>query len=88
MLPLIGLGFVAPLVVWLVFRGRGPYLEDQAKESLNFQITSDHLVRGGGVLTAVRVGLVVFASSAIVQLVLGIVAAVAVGRYEWYRYPL
>ncbi|GAA3807519.1 DUF4870 domain-containing protein [Cellulomonas soli] len=87
-LPLLGLGFVAPLVIWLVFRGRGPYLEDQAKESLNFQITLLIAYAVGGVLTIILVGFVILAAAAILQLVLGIVAAVAVGRYEWYRYPL
>jgi hypothetical protein len=38
LLVLVG-GFVAPLIIWLVFKGRGPFLEHHAKESLNFQIT-------------------------------------------------
>ena len=31
--------FVAPLVISLVFKGRGQFVEEQAKEALNFQIT-------------------------------------------------
>jgi uncharacterized Tic20 family protein len=33
------LSFVPALVIWLVFRGRGPFTDEQAKEALNFQIT-------------------------------------------------
>src|ERR1035437_4434368 len=33
------IGFVAPLVIWLIYRERGQYVEDQSKEALNFQIT-------------------------------------------------
>src|SRR5450756_990054 len=33
------LSFIAPLVIWLVYRERGRYVEDQSKEALNFQIT-------------------------------------------------
>ena len=32
-------GWLAPLVILLVFKGRGAYVENQAKESLNFQLT-------------------------------------------------
>ena len=70
-LPLLSLGFVPPLVLWLVFRGRGPFLEHHAKESLNFQLASPVLF-----------GLLV------VWVVLGVLAAVAASRWEWYRYPL
>ncbi|MFI2752481.1 DUF4870 domain-containing protein [Cellulomonas sp. P22] len=82
--------FVVPLVVWLVFKGRGPYLEDQAKEALNFQITVMIANLAGGVLTAVTLGFAfpVLGAIGIANLVLAILAAVASSRYEWYRYPL
>lgn len=82
--------FVAPLVIWLVFRGRGPYLEHQAKEALNFQITLVLAYIAGGLLTLVTFGIgspILFVIG-IVQLVFQILAAVAAGRYEWYRYPV
>lgn len=83
-------GFLAPLVIWLVFRGRGPYLEDQAKESLNFQITVVIAYVAAGILTAVTFGIggISLAVVGVGQLVLQILAAVAAGRYEWYRYPV
>ncbi|UZN01801.1 DUF4870 domain-containing protein [Cellulomonas sp. S1-8] len=89
LLPLLGVGFLAPLVVWLVFRGRGPFLEHHAKESLNFQITL--LIAGiaGAVLTAVTFGLAspVLIALGVAWVVLAILAAVAASRWEWYRYP-
>jgi uncharacterized Tic20 family protein len=33
------LSFVPALVIWLVFRGRGRFTDEHAKEALNFQIT-------------------------------------------------
>ena len=82
--------FVAPLVIWLVFRGRGPYLEHQAKEALNFQITLVLAYIAGGLLTLVTFGIAspILFVIGIVQLVFQILAAVAAGRYEWYRYPV
>ena len=87
-LPLIGLGFIAPLVIWLIFRGRGPYLEHQAKESLNFQLTLLIVIIIGYILTLVLIGIVVLVIAGIGALVLEIMAAVAASRFEWYRYPL
>jgi len=86
-LPLVGLGFLAPLVIWLCFRGRGPYLEDQAKEALNFELTLLIGAVVGGVLLLVIVGIVILIAVSIASLVFGIIAAIAASRYEWYRYP-
>lgn len=88
-LPIVGLSFVVPLVIWLVFKGRGQFLEDQAKESLNFQIT---LVIAGiaiSIISVLTLGIgallyLVF----IVAFVFMILAAVATNRGELYRYPV
>lgn len=80
--------FVAPLVIWLVFKGRGPYLEDQAKESLNFQLTLLIAYVVGGVTSILGIGLIILAVAGIAQLLFAILAAVSVSRFEWYRYPV
>ncbi|QEE61404.1 DUF4870 domain-containing protein [Salinibacterium sp. dk2585] len=33
------LSFLPPLIIWLVFKDRGSFTDQEAKESLNFQIT-------------------------------------------------
>lgn len=33
------LGFLGPLIIWLAKRGDSRFIDDQSKESLNFQIT-------------------------------------------------
>lgn len=86
--PLVGLSFIAPLVIWLVFRGRGPYLENQAKESLNFQLTLLIAYVVGGVLTVIGIGLLILLAAWVVSVIFGIMAAIAVSKYEWYRYPI
>ncbi|MBO9567867.1 MULTISPECIES: DUF4870 domain-containing protein [Cellulomonas] len=89
-LPLLGLGFVPPLVVWLVFRGRGPFLEHHAKESLNFQLASLVALALAAVVAVVTFGLLspVLLGVLVAWVVLGVLAAVAASRWEWYRYPL
>ena len=82
--------FLAPLVVWLVFKGRGPYLDDQAKEALNFQITVVIAYIASGILAGITFGVLFFLPFVVgvVALVFSILAAVAVNKGEWYRYPL
>lgn len=82
--------FVAPLIIWLVYRGRGPYLEDQAKEALNFSLTVLIGYVASGILTAVSFGLLGFVPAlvGVAALILGIIAAVAANKYTWYRYPV
>ena len=86
--PLVGLGLWVPLVVWLVFRGRGPFLEHHAKEALNFHITLVVATISAAVLAVVTVGIAMPLVFLVViwQLVLAIVASVAANRGEWYRY--
>ncbi|GEA83872.1 MAG: DUF4870 domain-containing protein [Cellulomonas sp.] len=80
--------FLAPLVIWLVFKGRGAYLEHQAKESLNFQLTLLIVYIVGSILLLVVVGIVILIAAGIGALVLQIMAAVAASKFEWYRYPV
>jgi len=77
-------------VIWLVFKGRGPFLEDQAKEALNFQITVVIAYIASGILAGVTLGVLFFLPFVVgvVALVFSILAAVAVNKGEWYRYPL
>ena len=39
LLPLLGFGFIAPLVIYLVKKDDSDFVADQAREALNFQIT-------------------------------------------------
>jgi uncharacterized protein len=88
-LPIIGLSFVVPLVIWLVFKGRGPFLEDHAKEALNFQITLVIAAIGISIITAVTLGLgAILYVAFIVAVVFMILAAMAANRGEIYRYPV
>lgn len=88
LVPVIGFGFIAPLVVWLVFKGRGPFLEHHAKESLNFQLTLLIAYVVGGILSVIGIGILILVAVWVVQIVFAILAAVATSRFEWYRYPL
>ena len=82
------LSFVAPLVIWLVFKDRGRFVEEQAKEALNFQITLAIAAVAITILTTITFGLAspLFLAF-LVALVFMVMGAIATNRGEAYRYP-
>lgn len=94
----IAVSLFGPLVVLLVFKGRGRFLDEQAKEALNFQITHALIqiigVIGATVLTVVSFGLLAFVYAVVFWIVylwmaiFAIVAAVGVNNGQAYRYPM
>lgn len=82
------LGFLAPLVVWLVYKDRGRFVEEQSKEALNFQIT---IVIGyvvSGITMIIGIGFLLFFVVWVISIVFAIMAAIAVNKGQAYRYPV
>jgi len=90
----LGIGcFLGPLIIWLVKKDTMPFVDDQGKEALNFNITVGIIflalllltviTLGLGVLIAWPVGVVV----GVAWLVLTIVAAIRANEGVRYRYP-
>src|SRR5215218_1343598 len=81
------LGFVAPLIVLLVFGPRSAFVRANAVESLNFNLS--WLLYGiiAVILAFVLIGFVILIVLAIAYLVLVIVASVKANNGEVYRYP-
>jgi len=81
------LGFVAPLVVWLVFRERSAFLDRHGKEALNFQIAYLVYFVVAGLSILIVVGLVLLPLVGIAWVVFMILASVKASQYQDYRYP-
>ena len=79
--------FISPLVIWLAKRDESAFAADQAKESLNFQITVLILRLVCLVLVCCLVGILLFIPLEIAQLVLVIVASMQANDGKRYRYP-
>ena len=81
------LGFVAPLIVLLVFGPRSAFVRANAVESLNFNLT--WLLYGivAVILAFVLIGIPILIVLGIAYLVLVIVASVKANNGEVYRYP-
>ena len=83
-----GVGFVlGPLVVWLMKKDEHPFIEEQGKESLNFQITMFIAAIVSGILTLVVIGFFLLIAVGIVMVVFPIIASIKASNGEHFRYP-
>ena len=84
--PAIG-SVIGPLIVWLIKKDQYPFVDEQGKEALNFQITM--LIYGfvAGLLMFVCIGFLLLPAVAIVDIVLLIIAAIKANDGHHYRYP-
>jgi uncharacterized Tic20 family protein len=80
--------WLVPLIAYLVLKDRGPFVRWHTRQALNFHITLAIAYAAGFVLTFVIVGSLVLIAAGVVQIVFGIIAAVAANRGEFYRIPL
>ncbi|MFD7308818.1 DUF4870 domain-containing protein [Promicromonospora sp. NPDC059942] len=81
--------FVPPLVIWLVFKDRSRFVEQEAKESLNFTITVIIANVALAIIAAVTFGLgTILYIVLIAAVVFQILAAVENGKGAPYRYPV
>jgi uncharacterized Tic20 family protein len=83
---LIG-GIVGPLVIWLMRKDDMSFAADQAKETLNFQITVYLIGLVCCILFLILIGFVLFGLLVVAHVVLTIIAAVKASEGVAYRYP-
>ncbi len=79
---------IGPLVIWLIKREEHPFVNDQGRESLNFQISITVYLIASGVLAFVLIGIPLLIALAILNPVLVVIASIRANNGEPYRYPL
>jgi len=86
--------FIGPLVIWLMKKDTMPFVGDQAREALNFNITVAIIFFALFVLTLVTLGIGALLTVPIMilvglaWLVFTIIASIKANQGERYRYPL
>ena len=81
---MVGFPFLGPLIVWMIKKDESPFIGDQAKEALNFQIA----VMIAFVICGITcVGLLLVPVVAIAALIYSILAAIEANKGVYYRYP-
>jgi uncharacterized Tic20 family protein len=84
----IGLNWLGPLIVYLVKKDEHPFIADQSREALNFNLSVFIYIIASAILIILVIGILLLPVVAIVWLVLTIMAAVRANNGESYRYPL
>lgn len=80
--------FIPGLIVWILKKDDSAYLNDQAKEALNFQITIALAMFVSSILVWLLIGFILIPVVWILNIVFCIIAAIATSKGELYRYPL
>lgn len=85
----IVLGFIVPLIIWLVNKDQQgkDFVNDQAKEALNFQITLLIAYVIGTVLSVIIIGIFISFAAWIACIVFSIIGGLKANSGEAYRYP-
>lgn len=81
-------GFVGPLVIWLIKKDESPYVDDQGKEALNFQIWVTIAAVVSYLAIAVFIGCLMLPAVVVLSLVFSIMGTMKANEGIAYRYPL
>ena len=81
-------GFVVSLVIFLVYKDRGPFVRAHAANSLNVQIITAILLLASTVLMIVFIGFLTYGLVIVVATVIHVIGAVKANNGEWWTPPL
>jgi uncharacterized Tic20 family protein len=81
------LNIVAPLILWLIKKDSMPFVNDQGKEVLNFQITVSIIIFACMLTFWLLLPILVAIVIGLTALVLMIIAAIQANEGTAYRYP-
>ena len=86
------LGFICALVIYLVYKDRGPFVRHHTANALNVQILGAILVVGGIILTVTVIGAIIGIPMIVVGglyvLIAHIIGAIKANSGEWWNPPM
>ena len=78
---------LGPLIVWQLKKDMDPFVDQQGKEALNFQLTFSLAMMICGVLAWILIGFPLMVLVSVVALVLVVIAGIRANEGKPYRYP-
>jgi uncharacterized Tic20 family protein len=87
-LGLIGLAIIGPLIIWLMKKDQSPYLDQQGRELLNFQISFLIYAFVAVLLCSILIGIPLLFAIGIGTIILTIIGIVRASEGAIYRFPL
>ena len=79
---------LGPLIVWAIKKDEHPFVDEQGKEALNFQLSLTLYLIISAVLIVVLVGIFLLAVLCIFNLIMIVVASIKANDGVSFRYPL
>lgn len=77
-----------PLILWSIKKDQMPFVNDQGKEAMNFQITMTIALAVAAVSLFLVVGIILLPAVWLFDVIVTIIAAVKANEGVAYRYPL
>jgi uncharacterized Tic20 family protein len=85
------LSFVGPLIIWVLYKDRSPFVRQAAASSFNFNLAVWAAIVVGWILfftiILIPLAIIVWAVALVAALVFHVRAAMAANRGQLYRYP-
>jgi uncharacterized Tic20 family protein len=88
LMPYLAASFLAPLIIWLIKREEGTFVDEQGKEALNFQLSLLVYAFVCALLFFVAVGIFLVFPLIVFGFVCPIVGAVKASEGISFRYPI
>ena len=79
---------IGPLVIWILKKDEFPYVDEQGKEALNFQISMTIYIIASALLVLIAVGILLLIALGLFGLIMIVIAAVKANSGEKFHYPL
>jgi uncharacterized Tic20 family protein len=86
-IPVPGVNYIAPLIIWLLKKEEMPFVDDQGKQAMNFQLTVLIVALVCFALTLVVIGIPMLIALGIYTFVMIVIAAIKANDGIAYRYP-
>lgn len=86
-IPVFG-NIIGPLLIWVLKRDEHPFISDQGKESINFQLSITIYIFISVILIFAAIGIVLLILVGLASVILTVIAAINAYDGKAYRYPL
>ena len=84
----IVIGFISPLIFWLMYKDRSAFADRNLKSALNFHLTMIIAYIVGFILTFVFIGILIIIAIGVLTLIFSILAFVKTKDGIDYKYPI
>jgi len=90
LLGIVGIPFgniAGPLIIWLLKKNVHPFVDEQGKESLNFQLSMTIYALVAALLIYLKIGMFLLLIVAGINFILVVIASIQAFKGETYLYP-